>query len=146
TNIRRMSNGTILVDSGAASGRTMSFYDSSYTLLGTVGFTYPAGEWWHSTGMSLVVPAAAGTQDVYFIVGSQSDNEAGPPVQTNGLVTATLNAASVYKMTVRSQPGSMQLVSQPVLVADGLRNPYALSLDSQGNLILADNGQDSTPS
>ena len=146
TNVRRMPDGTILVDAGAASGRTITFYDTGYTLLGTINFTYAPGLWWHSTGMSLAVPGAGGTHDTYFIVGSQSDNAAGPQIQTSGLVTASLNPASVYKMTVRPLPGSIQVVSQPVQIADGLRNPYALSLDSLGNLILADNGQDATAS
>jgi hypothetical protein len=143
TDVRTMADGTILVDSGAASGRQMTLYNPNYALLGTLNFTYPGGVWWHSTGMSLATSTPQGDR-IFFIVGSQNDNtKTTVQVSTSGLISANLNADSVYVMTVKPNgAGGVDVIQQPTQVAAGLRNPYGLSLDVNGNLIIGDNGQD----
>jgi hypothetical protein len=148
TDVRTLSNGDILVDSGAggaggAGTRLMSFYTQAGTPLGSMSFSYPSGGWEHSTGMSFVVGNSNGTDTVYFLVGSQADQATTTStVTTSGLVTSTLNGDSVYRMVVDPTGGQVQVVSAPVQVATGLRNPFGLSLDSLGDLVIGDNGID----
>jgi len=142
TNVQVSSDGTIVVDSGAASGRNMTLYNQSYQQLGNVSFSYPTQNWDHSTGMSLVSPQPNGSDIIYFIVGSEYDTETTTvQVAASGLFSATLNADSVYMVTVQNNGGSLR-AGAPVQVATGLRNPYGLSLDASGDLIIGDNGQD----
>ena len=148
TDVRTLSNGYLLVDSGAGGAggsgtRVMSFYTQTGTLVGSMNFTYPSGGWEHSTGMSYVVGNANGTDTIYFIVGSQADDAATTAtVTTSGLVTSTLKGDSVYSMVVDPTGGQVQIVSAPVQIATGLRNPFGLSFDSLGDLIIGDNGID----
>jgi hypothetical protein len=148
TDVRTLSNGTILVDSGAGGSggsgtRVMSFYTEAGTLVGSMSFTYPTGGWEHSTGMSFVVGNPNGTDTVYFIVGSQADQSATTAtVSTSGLAATTLKGDSVYSMVVNPSGGQVQLVSGPVQIATGLRNAFGLSLDSLGDLVIGDNGID----
>jgi hypothetical protein len=143
TDVRTTPNGLTLVDSGAASGRQMIFYNSSYQQIGALNFSYPTQNWDHSTGMSLEVQQPDGSVRVYFIVGSEADQTATTvPVTTSGLFSATLNADSVYMVTLQSNGSSLQVSGAPQQVATGLRNPYGLTLDSAGDLIIGDNGQD----
>ncbi len=141
TDVRAI-GGVTLVDSGAASGRTMTFYNPSNQLIGTLTFSYPTQIWDHSTGMSLLVPEGS-NQRVYFIVGSEYDQQASTAqVTTSGLFTATLDSACVYSVDVSLSANSVTVLGPPQLIATGLRNPYGLTLDDAGNLIIGDNGQD----
>jgi glucose/arabinose dehydrogenase len=141
TNIRNAGNLTV-VDSGAASTRTMSFYDQNFNLLGSVSFNYPNPYWEHSTGMSLISPQPDGSDRIFFIVGSETDQtKTTDQVTTSGLFSATLNADSVYMVTVNDNGGTLS-ASSPTQVATGLRNAYGLTLDSAGDLIIGENGQD----
>jgi hypothetical protein len=80
---------------------------------------------------------------VYFIVGSQYDGAAtAGKVSLSGLVSTTLNADSVYMMTVGTAGGLVQVDGAPVQVATGLRNPFGLTLDANGDLVIGDNGID----
>ena len=143
TDVRTTPNGLTLVDSGAASGRQMTFYNQSFQQIGSVNFSYPTQNWDHSTGMSLEVQQPDGSVRVYFIVGSQADQaKTSFQVTTSGLFNATLNEDSVYMVTLKSNGSSVQASGPPVQVATGVRNGYGLSLDSAGNLIIGDNGQD----
>jgi hypothetical protein len=148
TDVRTLSNGTLLVDSGAggsggAGTRVMSFYTQSGTLLSSMTFSYPSGGWEHSTGMSFVVGNPNGTDTVYFAMGSQADQAVTTAtVSTSGLTSSTLKGDSVYSMVVDPSDGHVQLVSGPVQIATGLRNPFGLSLDSLGDLVIGDNGID----
>ena len=142
TNVR--SNGTLtVVDSGAASGRTLTLYNGSGQSLGSLNFTYPTQNWEHSVGMSLLVPLNNNAQRIYFIVGSQFDQQKTTlQVTTSGLFNATLNPDSVYYVDVSLNGNSVQALGAPHQIATGLRNSFGLTLDSAGNLIIGDNGQD----
>jgi hypothetical protein len=143
TDVRSTPNGLTLVDSGAASGRQMTFYNQSFQQIGVLQFNYPTQNWDHSTGMSLAVQQPDGSVRVFFIVGSQADQaKTSFQVTTSGLFSATLNADSVYMVTLQSTGSSVQASGPPVRVATGVRNGYGLTLDSRGNLIIGDNGQD----
>lgn len=148
TNVRVLSNGDLLVDSGAGGAggsgtRVMSFYTQGGTLLNSMTFSYPNVGWEHSTGISYVVPNANGTDTIYFIVGSQVDAAVTTStVTTSGLSTSTLKGDSVYSMVIDPSGGSVNLVSGPVQIATGLRNPFGLSLDGLGDLLIGDNGID----
>ncbi len=121
----------------------MSFYTQAGTLQGSISFSYPSGGWEHSTGMSFVVGNPNGTDTIYFAMGSQADQAVTTAtVSTSGLTSSTLKGDSVYSMVVNPSGGQVQLVSGPVQIATGLRNPFGLSLDSLGDLVIGDNGID----
>ncbi len=143
TDVRVAPDGTILVDSGAASGRSVTLYNSSGSLLATLNFSYPAQAWEHSTGMSYIQQLPNGADRIIFIVGSEYDQaNTSAQVTTSGLVNSTLNAGAIYAMTVQPGANGAQVVSGPVQIATGVRNPYGLTLDAAGDLVIGDNGQD----
>ena len=152
TGIRALSDGTLVVDSGsgAAGGsgnRQMSFVSTAGKTVGLLNFSYPAGNFAnceHCNGFSLVTKNEDGGDRVYFIVGSKADNahtSQNVTVSGLGLTNISLNSDSVYMMNV-SSGGSGLTASTPVQVASGLRNPFGLSLDSAGNLLVGNNGID----
>jgi uncharacterized protein (TIGR03437 family) len=133
----------IMVDSGAASDRQITFYNPTFQQIGVVTFAYPTQNWDHSTGMGLEVQQPDGSVQVFFIIGSQADQApTNYQVATSGLFRATLNEQSIYMVTLQVNGNSLQVTGPPVQLAKGLRNPYGLTLDSAGNLIIGDNGQD----
>jgi hypothetical protein len=156
--VKSLSDGVLVIDSGAAGGgspggtgdRTMNFVSPAGQTIGTLNFAYPSGCayecWEHGNGMSLAVPGTNGSNTIYFIVGSELDDSATIPavsVSGMGLSNVSLNADSIYMMTVQSTSGnSVVITSGPQQVATGLRNPFALNLDSAGDLVIADNGID----
>lgn len=155
TSVKTLSNGVLLVDNGSADEsvggtRVMNFVSPAGQTIGSITFAYPASCsevcWDHGNGMSLVVPGANGSNTVYFIVGSEFDDAASTStvsISGLGLNNFTLNADSIYMMTVQSTNGnSVQVTSAPQQIAAGLRNPFALTLDSAGDLLIADNGID----
>jgi glucose/arabinose dehydrogenase len=143
TSVRSTPNGLTVVDSGAASGREVTFYNQNFQQIGVLNFSYPNPLWEHSTGVSLAVQQPDGSVRVYFLVGSEGDQaKTTNQVTTSGLFSATLNGDSVYMVTVQSNGTSLQVTGPLQQVATGLRNPFGLTLDSAGNLIIGDNGQD----
>ncbi len=145
TNIRTSPDGMLVVDAGGASARTMSIYDSNYQLKGTVSFSYPNPGWWHSTGQSVIAPQGGGVNRIYFIVGSEADgSKTLDTVSTTGVFSATLQADSIYSVDVKLNGGALQVLGAPTQIGKGMRNPYGLTLDGAGNLIVGDNGIDGT--
>ncbi len=154
TSVKSLSDGVMVVDSGAGAAggtgtRTMSFVSPGGATIGSIAFTYPsaiAPSWEHSNGMSLVVPGAGATSTIYFIVGSAADQAqttATVSVSGMGLNNVSLNGDSVYSMTVQStSANSVQITSAPQQIATGLRNPFALSVNAAGDLLIGDNGID----
>jgi hypothetical protein len=146
TDVRTFGDGTILVDSGAGklNTRKLSYFTSTGQTKGTMDFNFP-GSWEHSTGMSLVQQNVDGTANVFFNIGSRGDNLKTTDTVTLsglGLVSATLNPDSVYRITVNTVGASVQVVGAPTQVATGFRNAYGLDLDQSGNLLVGDNGID----
>jgi glucose/arabinose dehydrogenase len=87
-------------------------------------------------------PAEPGAWDVVFNIGAANNAEPGDPVEMSGLVAGTLPEASLVMVTVRDDGRSLTL-SQPVVIATGLRNAAALLFEpSTGDLLIADNGID----
>jgi hypothetical protein len=143
TDVRSSPDGLILVDSGAASGRHMTFFSQTYKQIGDLSFSYSDRFWWHCTGMALIVPLGGNTDRIFFIVGSEFDDQPTTgTVSISGLVSMNLNPNSVYVMSVQSNENSVQVLDAPRQVAKGLRNPYGLALDASSNLVIGDNGQD----
>jgi glucose/arabinose dehydrogenase len=82
--------------------------------------------------------------DLFFNIGAHGNDAAGATVPTSGLITATLDDATVYMVTIKdSGPGKSPAVSAPVLIATGLRNAMAMAFEpGPGDLLLVDNGID----
>jgi glucose/arabinose dehydrogenase len=142
TAVRASRDGLILVDSGAGSGRHMTFYNQNFQQIADVTFQYSDPAWDHSTGMSFVVPRG-GADRIFFIVGSEFDSQPTTgTVTASGLFTSTLNPDSVYMIDVQYNGSSVRALGAPQQVAKGLRNPYGITLDANSNLVIGDNGQD----
>ena len=133
------------------------------TLVGSIDFTFPTG--WEHTSYALATrptPGQPGNYDVFFNIGSQfngvewdsqgnvildSNGHAIPTpttgtVAAGGLLVATLQGDSVYKVTLHDDSGVPQF-SNLTQVAMGLRNAASLAIDpATGDLLLADNGID----
>ncbi|MHC5541155.1 hypothetical protein ACYOEI_23275, partial [Singulisphaera rosea] len=133
------------------------------TLVGSLNFNFPAN-WEHTTYATAIrpTPGQSGDFDLFFNIGSQyngvvigSDgrvtlDSSGNPtyqpttgtVSTSGLLTATLNGDSIYKVTVHDNSGT-PVLSNLTQIASGLRNAASLVIDpNTGDLWLADNGID----
>ena len=119
-----------------------------FTTVGSVQFNFPAG-WEHETYAlaARATPGVPGSTDVVFNVGSQNNATAaagGTVVTTSGLVSASLNEASLYLMRV-TDTGSTVAVSPVVQqVASGLRNAAGIAFAANGDLLFEDNGIDGT--
>ncbi|MGH2532890.1 MAG: PQQ-dependent sugar dehydrogenase [Thermomicrobiales bacterium] len=80
--------------------------------------------------------------DLFFNVGAYANFAAGGTVDVDGLVSATLQDASIYRVTVEDNDGPVT-VSDPELIATGLRNAAAFVIDpASGDLLIAENGID----
>ena len=116
-----------------------------YTLVGTLNFTFPAN-WEHKSYALAVRPApsgAANTWELYFNVGSDSnDGQSAATVGLSGMLTATLNGGSIYRVTVQDT-GSSVNVSNATQIASGLRNAAGIAFHpTTGDLYFEDNGID----
>jgi glucose/arabinose dehydrogenase len=115
------------------------------TLVGSVNFDFPA-DWWHSSyGLAVrETPGAPGRHDVFFNVGSRTNNaNTTDTVPVSGLVTGTLQADSIYKVTVQDTGGT-PVFSDLTQVATGLRNASGIAVHPvTGDLYFDDNGMDS---
>ncbi|MGH7340578.1 MAG: PQQ-dependent sugar dehydrogenase, partial [Candidatus Rokuibacteriota bacterium] len=119
-----------------------------YTRIGTLDFAFPPG--WEHTTYGLAVRRAPGTAadtwELYFNVGSSSnDAQSAATVGLGGLLTGTLEGASIYRVVVEDT-GTGVAVSALTRVASGVRNAAAMGFHPDtGDLYFADNGID-TPS
>lgn len=115
-----------------------------YTALGSIHFA-STPTWLHPT-MSIALrdtPGEPGKIDMVFNVGSQKDSVASTvPVTVTGLIDATLDADSIYMVTV-DNTGAAPVFGSPKKIAEGIRNAAGMAFDSKtGDLYFVDNGID----
>jgi hypothetical protein len=116
------------------------------TQIGQATFSYP-GVWEHDSH-AIAMQAVAGQPGTYqliFSVGSEYNQQTSTgTVGISGFANATLQGDSVYSTTF-SVNGSIVTPGTTTQVADGLRNPFALGFDSNGDIYIGENGQDLNP-
>ncbi|HET8523200.1 MAG TPA: hypothetical protein VFL82_08200, partial [Thermomicrobiales bacterium] len=117
---------------------------SPLELVGSINFDFQHFE--HQS-YGLLARKHAGSDDEYdlfFNVGAHGNDAAGATVPVSGLITATLDDATVYMVTIKDGgPGQAPVVSAPELIATGLRNAMAMAFEpGTGDLLLVDNGID----
>ncbi len=112
-------------------------------LVGSIDFAYPTPMDHGTYELAMrAAPGRPGRYDLFFNVGSAGNDVAGGSVSVSGLVTGTLQDASIYRVTVDDR-GETTIFSDPTLVATGLRNAAGLAVDpASGDLFIADNGID----
>jgi glucose/arabinose dehydrogenase len=114
------------------------------TLVGSINFDFPTT--WEHTTYALAVrdtPDQSGDYDVFFNIGSRVNSATSvDAVTASGLISASLNADSIYKFTVHDAGGTSSY-SNLTLVATGLRNSAGIAIQpSTGDLYFEDNGID----
>jgi glucose/arabinose dehydrogenase len=119
-------------------------WSSPLKLVGSINFDF---EHFEHQSYGLLARKHAGSDDEYdlfFNIGAHGNDAAGAAVPTSGLITATLDDATVYMVTIKDGgPGKAPTVSAPVLIATGLRNAMAMAFEpGTGDLLLVDNGID----
>lgn len=81
-----------------------------------------------------------GSFDLFFSLGSgTNDATPAPNVTLSGAVSASLPPGSIYAITVNANT-HIPTLSQPVQVANGIRNSGGLTTDAAGNVYFDDNG------
>ena len=115
-----------------------------YVLEGSMNFSFPDD--WEHTIYALAVRQAPDDPDaheLFFNVGSSdNDSQSSATVGLSGLITGTLNGASIYKVTVQDSGGT-PVVSGLTQIAAGLRNAAGIAFEAaSGDLYLEDNGID----
>ena len=112
-------------------------------LIGSIDFVYET-PMDHGTYALAVrpVPAEPDRHEVFFNVGSVTNDDAGATVTLGGLVEGTLTDASIYRLTV-DDAGPTPVFSDLTLIATGLRNAAGIAFHpTTGNLYFEDNGID----
>ncbi len=146
----RQAGDLILATSTQAGSERISFLRAGatpsdpLTLVGSVNFAFPS-DWEHTTYALAVreTPGQPGAHDVFFNVGSRANAVTSTDtVATSGLINATLNPDSIYKVTVQDGGGTPTL-SNLTQVATGLRNAAGIAVQpGTGDLYFEDNGID----
>ena len=126
-----------LLRSGATPSDPMSF-------VGGISLGFPS-DWQHRT-VALAVrddPEMSSRYEVFFNVGSRANQvKTVDTVSASGLVTADLQADSIYRATVHDGPGGPE-VTNLTQIAAGLRNAAGMAFHPiSGDLFLQDNGID----
>lgn len=115
------------------------------TPVGSINFRFVGFD--HQSYGLAVRPIAGedGRYELLFNVGASGNDTAGRTVNVTGLVTATLEDASLYRVVVEDT-GERPILSEPALIATGLRNAAAFVFaPNTGDILIAENGID-TPS
>ena len=112
------------------------------TEAGVIRFTF-LGAAHTSYGLAVrETPGEPGAYDLVFNIGASGNETHGQPVEIHGLIETTLQDASLYMVTLRDA-GDRVFVSEPVLLATGLRNVMGMAFEpTTGDLLLAENGID----
>jgi glucose/arabinose dehydrogenase len=112
------------------------------TLVGSINFRFSHFD--HQS-YGLAVRPVAGEErryELFFNVGASGNDTAGRTVNVTGLVSATIEDASLYRVMVEDTGGE-PVVSAPELIATGLRNASAFTFEpGTGDLLIAENGID----
>ncbi len=88
------------------------------------------------------IPDSDDSFDVVFNVGAAGNDTAGPIVPLSGPISADLNPASIYLITVTRTRDSLSF-DAPIQLASGLRNASALLFEpDSGDLLIGENGID----
>jgi len=115
------------------------------SVVGSISFDHPAN-WGHvPTALATrPTPGQAGSHDLFFQVGSKGDGTATTDtVNSTGLLNATYNADSIYKVTL-TDTGTAVTAGSATQIATGLRNAAGLAFHpTTGDLYFEDNGFDS---
>ena len=87
-------------------------------------------------------PEKPGRHDLFFNVGSLTNDAAGASVVVGGLIAGTLADASIYRVRVDAT-GAAPSFGAPEQIASGLRNAAGIAVDPAiGDLYFQDNGID----
>lgn len=120
--------------------------DTSLELVGAVNLAFPANPQHTTYGLATrPVAGQADSIDLFFNVGSHANAVASPlqSVEATGLLTATLNPDSIYKVSVQNTGSGAPVLSGHQQIASGLRNAAGLAVHpSTGDLYFQDNGID----
>ncbi|MEP7353600.1 MAG: PEP-CTERM sorting domain-containing protein [Acidobacteriota bacterium] len=113
------------------------------TAVGSINFNY-AVDWYHPTaGLSArPTPGSPGSYDLVFNVGSQyNDQLSTDQVPLTGLVNASVDGDSIYKITI-NETGPTPTLSGLQKVATGIRNVAGMQFATNGDFYFADNAID----
>ena len=113
------------------------------TVVGTIAFAYGVtmdhGTYAVATRED---PEEPGRHDLFFNVGSLSNDTVGATVTASGLVSGELVDASIYRVRV-DDSGPAPVFGAPERIAGGLRNAAGIAVDPRtGDLWFEDNGID----
>jgi glucose/arabinose dehydrogenase len=115
-----------------------------FSLVGAIQVPFPLDSY-HTTYALAVreTPGEPGKHDVFFNVGSQfNDADSFDQISATGLITASLNRDSIYKVTVEDTGGTPNF-SNLTQIATGLRNAAGIAIHpTTGDLYFQDNGID----
>ncbi len=116
----------------------------SLAQIGQVTFTYPVGFWDHDShtiGMRSV-PGQPNSYELVFSVGSEfNDVPSVNTVSVAGMVSATLNPNSIYRLAFDVN-GAAVTPGAVTQLASGLRNAFALGYNAAGDVYFGENGID----
>lgn len=83
-----------------------------------------------------------GAWDLVFNTGAAGNDTAGPNVRLSGILSAVIEPASLYMITIRDDGAAVEFGS-PIRIASGLRNGTTLAFDpASGDLWIGENGID----
>ena len=148
----RQAGGLLFVTSSRPGSETISVLrpgatpSDPLTSAGSIDFQFPSGTL-HTT-YALAVrdsPTVAGATELFFNVGSRTNNtRTSTPIPVTGLIDATLNGDSIYRVTVTDPGvGAAPTFSGLEQIATGLRNAAGIAFDPlTGDLLFQDNGID----
>lgn len=130
--------------------RTGSTAIAPLTQVGRLGFSFP-GSFSHTSYALATRPAAGGGVELFFNIGAKDNAASTLSSTTVGLSasgdvaltggSAAMAADTIYRV-IMTDSGTTLSVSQPTLIARGLRNAAGMTFDASGNLYLQDNGID----
>ena len=114
------------------------------TSIGQMNFDFPPSFWWHDShtiGMRAVPGQPTGYELVFNIGSEFNDIPSVNTVSVSGLVNATLNPNSIYRLAF-DVSGATVTPGAITQLASGLRNAFALGYNAAGDVYFGENGID----